>query len=223
MKLFVDSANLADIEEALARGFVRGVTTNPSILAKEERRDYRTHIRDIIDLLAKHGRFLPLSVEVFATDVDEMVRQAEGFVEEFGDYDGLTVKVPVGWDELKVISALTDRGIAVNATCAMSVNQAVMALGAGARYVSIFWGRIKDTGYDPTLVVSQVRRLTNDQTGSSEIIVGSIRHLMDVNEAMLAGAHIVTVPPQFFPPMCSHPKTDEAVHQFVSEFAAWMA
>ena len=156
------------------------------------------------------------------TQADEMVRQAEEFVEEFGDYDGLTIKIPVGWNELRVIAALTDRGIAVNATCAMSVNQAVMALGAGARYISLFWGRIKDTGYDPSVVVSQVRRLTKGPEVSSEIIVGSIRHLMDVNEAMLAGAHIVTVPPQFFPKMCAHPKTDEAVQQFVTEFAAWM-
>jgi transaldolase len=149
-----------------------------------------------------------------------MVRQAEAFVEEFGDYAGLTVKVPVGWDELRVIAALHERGIAVNATCAMSVNQAAMALGAGARYISLFWGRIKDTGYDPAIVVSQVRQLMG-QDGTSEIIVGSIRHLMDVNEAMLAGAHIVTVPPQFFPKMCAHPKTDEAVQQFITEFADW--
>lgn len=222
MKIFVDSANLVDIEEALDRGFPSGITTNPSILAKEERRDYRTHIRDIIAILAKLDRPLPLSVEVFATQADEMIRQAEEFVEEFGDYDGLTVKVPVGWDELRVIATLTERGIAVNATCAMSLNQAVMALGAGARYISLFWGRIRDTGYDAGLVVSDVRRLMDTSQSQSEIIVGSIRHLMDVNEAMLAGAHIVTVPPPFFPKMCSHPKTDEAVHQFVTEFAAWM-
>lgn len=222
MKLFVDSANLVEIAEALDRGFPSGVTTNPSILAKEERRDYRMHIRDIIAVLTKSNRPLPLSVEVFATQHDEMVRQAEEFVEQFGDYDGLTVKVPVGWDELRVINTLTDRGIPVNATCAMSLNQAVMALDAGARYISLFWGRIRDTGYDAGSVVADVRQVMDTSGSQAEIIVGSIRHLMDVNEAMLAGAHIVTVPPQFFPKMCSHPKTDEAVHQFVTEFAAWM-
>jgi transaldolase len=222
LKLFVDSANLADIEAALERGFVRGVTTNPSILAKEERRDYRVHIRDIINILAKQAQPVPLSVEVFATDADEMVRQATDFADEFGDYPGLVVKVPVGWNELRVIATLTERGLAVNATCAMSLNQAVMALGAGARYVSLFWGRIKDTGSDPSIVVRGVRSLMDTDVGSAEIIVGSIRHLLDVNEALLAGAHIVTVPPQFFPKMCAHPKTDEAVDQFVTEFAAWM-
>jgi transaldolase len=222
MKIFVDSANLADIQDALDRGFPRGITTNPSILAKEERRDYRDHIRDIIALLTKAEQNLPLSVEVFATEADEMIRQAEEFVDEFGDYDGLTVKVPVGWDELRVISTLARRGVSVNATCAMALNQAVMALGAGARYISLFWGRIRDTGYDASTVVSQVRELMDASESASEIIVGSIRQMIDVNEALRAGAHIVTVPPQFFPKMCSHPKTDEAVHQFVTEFAAWM-
>ena len=223
MKLFIDSANLSDIEDALARGFPSGITTNPSILAKEERRDYREHIRDIIRLVQKWGRSLPLSVEVFTTDVDEMIRQAEDFVAEFGDYDGLTIKVPVGWDELRVVTALAEHGVAVNATCAMSLNQAVMALDAGARYISLFWGRIGDTGYDAGKVVSDVRAVMDRAGSGAEIIVGSIRRLLDVNEAILAGAHIVTVPPPFFAKMCQHPKTDEVVHQFVTEFAKWMS
>jgi transaldolase len=222
MKVFVDSANLADIEDALTRGFARGVTTNPSILSKEDKRDYRDHIRDIIELLSKYEQTLPLSVEVFTTDPDEMVTQAQTFIDEFGHYDALTIKVPVGWEELKVIAALAERGIAVNATCGMAVNQAVMALGAGARYISLFYGRIRDTGYDAATVVRDVRTLMDRAGHESEIIVGSIRHMMDVNEAMLAGAHIVTVPPPFFPKMCQHPKTDEAVEQFVGDFKAWM-
>ena len=222
LKLFVDSANLSDIEAALQRGFVSGVTTNPSILAKEEKRDYREHMRDIIELLKRSGSSVPLSVEVFTTDPDEMIRQSEDFISEFGDYPGLTVKVPIGWDELKVISALYDKGVAVNCTCGMSFNQAMMALNAGARYISLFWGRIRDTGYDASVVVSDVRGAMDQAGSNSEIIVGSIRHLMDVNEAILAGAHIVTVPPPFLVKMCQHPKTDEAVNQFVTEFSEWM-
>ena len=222
MKLFVDSANLADIEEALARGIAQGITTNPSILAKEERRDYRDHVRDIIDLVVKSDRTIPLSVEVFTTDPDEMIRQAEEFVAEFGHYDGLTIKVPIGWDELRVISALADRQIAVNATCGMAFNQAVMALNAGARYVSLFWGRIRDVGYDAASIVDDLRTVMDRGSSDAEIIVGSIRQMIDVNEAMLAGAHIVTVPPKFFPALCSHPKTDEVVEQFVTEFSEWM-
>ena len=222
MKLFVDSANLADIEAAAVRGFISGVTTNPSILAKEEKRDYREHIRDIIELLKRTGLTVPLSVEVFTTNPDEMVRQAEEFISEFGDYEGLTVKVPIGWEELRVISALSDKQVAVNCTCGMSFNQAMMALNAGAKYISLFWGRIRDTGYDASVVVSDVRQVMDQAGSDSEIIVGSIRHLMDVNEAMLAGAHIVTVPPPFLVKMCQHPKTDEAVDQFVTEFSEWM-
>lgn len=221
MKIFVDSANLSDIEAALARGFAAGVTTNPSILAKEERRDYREHVRDIIGLLSKWGRSIPLSVEVFTVEPDEMVLQAAEFVQEFGDYEGLTVKVPIGWEELRVVSSLTDRGIKVNATCGMSFNQAIMALNAGARYVSLFWGRIRDTGYDAARIVGDLRAAMDRAGSGAEIIVGSIRHIMDVNEAILAGAHIVTVPPPFFPKMCQHPKTDEVVAQFVSDFAKW--
>ena len=223
MKIFIDSANLADIEACLSRGFATGVTTNPSILAKEEKRDYRDHIRDIIDLIRKFGPPLPLSVEVFTVDPDEMGRQAEELVAHFGDYPGLTIKVPIGWEELRLINRLAEQGIAVNATACMSFNQAIMARNAGARYVSLFYGRIRDTGYDASRVVTDVRSALDRLPGQAEIIVGSIRHIMDINEAMLAGAHIVTVPPPFLVKMCQHPKTDEVVAQFCSDFAKWMS
>ncbi|HLI55717.1 MAG TPA: transaldolase family protein, partial [Actinomycetota bacterium] len=200
-----------------------GVTTNPSILAKEEKRDYRDHIRDIIDLIRKFGPPLPLSVEVFTVDPDEMGRQAEELVAHFGDYPGLTIKVPIGWEELRLINRLAEQGIAVNATACMSFNQAIMARNAGARYVSLFYGRIRDTGYDASRVVTDVRSALDRLPGQAEIIVGSIRHIMDINEAMLAGAHIVTVPPPFLVKMCQHPKTDEVVAQFCSDFAKWMS
>src|ERR1700730_9854483 len=135
MKLFVDSANLTEIEASLSRGFASGVTTNPPILAKEEKRDYREIVRDIINLITKFGAPLPLSVEVFTMDPDEMIRQAEELVSHFGDYKGLTIKVPIGWDELRLITRLTDMKIPVNATCCMSFNQAVMAVDAGERRV----------------------------------------------------------------------------------------
>jgi len=223
VKIFIDSANLADIEACLSRGFATGVTTNPSILAKEEKRDYRDHIRDIIDLIRKFGPPLPLSVEVFTVDPDEMGRQAEELVAHFGDYPGLTIKVPIGWEELRLINRLAEQGIAVNATACMSFNQAIMARNAGARYVSLFYGRIRDTGYDASRVVTDVRSALDRLPGQAEIIVGSIRHIMDINEAMLAGAHIVTVPPPFLVKMCQHPKTDEVVAQFCSDFAKWMS
>jgi transaldolase len=221
MKLFVDTANLDELEQCLRRGFPSGVTTNPSILSKEQRRDFRVHINDMIALLQKYRYEIPLSVEVFTTDPKEMLRQAEEFVGYFGHYPHINVKVPIGWDELAVIAELRRRGIRVNCTCCMSYNQAIMAARAGANYVSLFWGRIRDIGYDAGSIVRQVHDTLQTWDSPSEIIVGSIRHIADINEAMQAGADILTVPPKFFPQLCAHPKTDEAVSQFVADFQKW--
>jgi len=221
MKIFVDSANLAEIEEALQRGFPAGITTNPSILSKEEKGEFQVHIKRIIGLLEKYDYDIPLSVEVFSSKPEEMVVQAEEFVRHFGHYRSLNVKVPIGWDELAVIRELRRRDIKVNCTCCMSYNQAIMAALAGANYVSLFWGRIRDIGYDAGSVVRQVHAALKETGSRTEIIVGSIRHIMDVNEALQAGADIVTVPPKFFRQMTQHPKTDEAVNQFVTDFRKW--
>jgi len=222
MKIFVDSANLLEIEEALERGFPSGITTNPSILAKEEMADFREHINKIIELVQRYGYDIPLSVEVFSTRPEEMITQAEDFVRHFGHYPKLNVKIPVGWDELAVIRELRLRGIPVNCTCCMSYGQATMAAAAGANFVSLFYGRIRDIGYDAAAVVRDVRATFRERAVPSEIIVGSIRHIADISEAFQAGADIVTVPPKFFRAMVTHPKTDEAVKQFVTDFQKWM-
>jgi transaldolase len=218
MKIFVDSANLLEIEEALERGFPSGITTNPSILAKEEKADFREHINKIIELVQRYGYDIPLSVEVFSTRPEEMITQAEDFVRHFGHYPKLNVKIPVGWDELAVIRELRLRGIPVNCTCCMSYGQAMMAAAAGANYVSLFYGRIRDIGYDAAAVVRDVRATFRERAVPCEIIVGSIRHIADISEAFRSGADIVTVPPKFFRAMVTHPKTDEAVKQFVTDF-----
>jgi transaldolase len=222
MKIFVDSANLLEIEEALERGFPSGITTNPSILAKEEKADFREHINKIIELVQRYGYDIPLSVEVFSTRPEEMITQAEDFVRHFGHYPKLNVKIPVGWDELAVIRELRLRGIPVNCTCCMSYGQATMAAAAGANFVSLFYGRIRDIGYDAAAVVRDVRATFRERAVPSEIIVGSIRHIADISEAFKSGADIVTVPPKFFRAMVTHPKTDEAVKQFVTDFQKWM-
>jgi transaldolase len=221
MKLFVDTANLEELEQCLQRGFPSGVTTNPSILSREQRRDFREHINDLIALLKEYNYDIPLSVEVFTADPAEMLRQAEDFCSHFGHYPNLNIKVPIGWDELAVIAELRRCDIRVNCTCCMSYNQAIMAARAGANYVSLFWGRIRDIGYDAGSVVRQVHQTFRTWHSEAEIIIGSIRHIADINEALQAGADILTVPPKFFPQMCGHPKTDEAVKQFVSEFHKW--
>src|SRR3954447_25773551 len=192
MKLFVDTANLEELEQCLKRGFPSGVTTNPAILSKEQHRDFKAHINDMIKVLQKYDCEIPLSVEVFTTDPDEMLRQAEEFVNSFGHYPHLNVKVPVGWDELYVIAELRRRGIEVNCTCCMSYNQAIMAARAGANFVSLFWGRIRDVGYDARSGVRSASQPSRSWNSHSEIIVGSIRHIADINEALQAGADILT-------------------------------
>lgn len=222
MKIFIDSANLTEIEEALKRGFPRGITTNPSILAKEPKGDFKRHIEKIIGLLRKYQYDIPLSVEVFTHEANAMIEQGEDFVKSF-DYPNINVKVPVGWDGLRAIYELRKRDIKINCTCCMSYNQAIMATLAGANFVSLFYGRIRDVGTDAFLIVQKVRQTLKEWNSPTEIIVGSIRHICDVNEAAQAGADIITVPPKFFPQLVSHPKTDEAVNQFLNDFKNWLS
>ena len=243
MKIFVDTANLKDIEESLKRGFISGVTTNPSLLAKEPKSDFEKHVCQIVELIKKYQDGAHLSVEVFSQDSKEILSQAKHFKETF-QYDHLSVKVQVGWDELEVIKELAKNGISVNCTACMNVTQAIMAAHAGAQYVSLFWGRIRDgrsddkfkkereeslknraldmDDFDPAKVVQRTRQLIDQAGLSAEIIAGSMRGVLDVRDAALAGAHIVTVPPKFFKDMISHYKTDEVVKQFLTEFNKWL-
>ncbi|KKW42369.1 MAG: putative Transaldolase [Candidatus Magasanikbacteria bacterium GW2011_GWA2_56_11] len=243
MQFFVDTANLADIEAALRRGFVRGVTTNPSLLSKEPKSSFKEHVVKIIGLIQEHQPGSHLSIEVFSRDPDEILRQAEQFAQEF-NYPQMSIKVQVGWNELETIAKLKAEGVSVNCTACMTVGQAMMAAAAGARYVSLFWGRIRDAGredasaekrsllladqtldqsdFDPAMVVRRVRELLEDSELAAEIIVGSIRSVVDVRDAALAGAHIVTIPPKFFPVMSNHYKTDQVVDQFLKDFSGWM-
>lgn len=244
MKIFIDSANLHDVEEALKRGFASGVTTNPSLIAKEPKAKFEDHVRRLIELIRTYNDGIPLSIEVFERDKDAIRTQAERFIREFG-YQNLSIKVQVGWDELETVHTLAQAGISVNCTACMTVSQALLAAQAGARYVSLFWGRIKDGGagatfedvrtayiadgvidpeidFNPAHVVERTRSLIDRDGLASEIIAGSIRGIKDVMAAGVAGAHIVTVPPKFFPAMASHYKTDEVVNQFLTDFAQWM-
>src|SRR3989344_5261701 len=196
MKLFVDTANLTDIESAFRRGFVEGVTTNPSLLAKEPKTKFELHIGEIVNLIRKYKDGAHLSVEVFSNDPDEILRQAKNFIKVF-NYPSLSIKIQIGWDELEVIHKLAKEGVAVNCTACMTVSQAVMAAQAGAKYVSLFWGRIRDGGkeekfskereaaiqnrslgeddFDPAKVVAKTREILERQRLSAEIIAGSIR------------------------------------------------
>jgi transaldolase len=222
VKLFLDSANLQDIENGLARGHLSGITTNPSLLAKEPKSNFHGHIKKIVELIEADGRNLPLSVEVFAVKPDEMIAQAEEILEKI-PYAELNIKVPIGWDELKVIYALAKRDIKVNCTCIFTEEQCVLAANAGASYVSIFHCRLKDMGGDPVKVIEGTRRILDDAGHPAEIIVGSIRMQSDILEAHLAGGHIVTAGAKVIEQMASHPGTDKSVQGFLKDFQGWIS
>jgi len=221
MKLFIDSANLTEISDCLARGVVSGITTNPSILAKEPKTDFVGHIKKIAALCHEHKQLVPLSVEVFAREAKDMLPQAIDLVEKIG-YENLNIKVPIGWDELEVIRALVARKIRVNCTAIFTEAQAILAANAGATYVSIFMGRLKDVGGDPQFVISNTRKVLDQGGSKAEIIVGSIRHTRDITEAHFAGAHIVTAGLALIKNGVSHPQTDKSVDGFLKDFQAWL-
>ncbi|HEU0051360.1 MAG TPA: transaldolase family protein [Patescibacteria group bacterium] len=243
MKIFIDSANLTDLEEALKRGFAHGITTNPSLLAKEPKSSFEEHVGKIVELIKKYQPGIHLSIEVFSRDQQEILEQAQRFMHQFA-YPRMGVKVHIGWNELETIKKLSTLGITVNCTACMTVTQAVMAARAGAKYVSLFWARIRDAGkdeqftaerealeargvldasdYDPALVVRTVRDIFERSHIESEIITGSMRSVLDIRDAARAGAHIVTIPPKFFKDMTSHYKTEQVVNQFISDFQTWM-
>jgi transaldolase len=133
--------------------------------------------------------------------------------------DRICIKVPLTEIGIRVIHTLAGRGVASNATCMMSMNQAYLAALAGAKYVSLFYGRIRDMGYDARPVIAATRALIDAEKIDGKIIVGSVRHLMDVNESLEAGAHIVTVPPTILRKMLRNPRTDETIREFNTAWA----
>ncbi|HEY1500553.1 MAG TPA: transaldolase family protein [Acidobacteriaceae bacterium] len=222
MKIFLDSANLQDVENGLARGHLSGITTNPSLLAKEPKANFYEHIKKIVRLIEADGRNLPLSVEVFATRPDEMVAQGQDIMQQIG-YANLNIKIPIGWEELKAIYALAKHDIKVNCTCIFTEEQCVLAADSGASYTSIFHCRLKDIGGDPVRVIANTRRIFDQAGHKAEIIVGSIRMQTDILEAHLAGGHIVTAGAKIIEQMSAHPATDKSVQGFLKDFQGWMS
>lgn len=214
MQIFIDSADVKQIEAWLAQGVVDGATTNPSIMFKDGVSDLEEGARKLAALLGDR----PLSVEVTTNDRETMLKQAR----EFATWArNIVVKIPIvnehGESCLGVIHRLTQEGIGVNATAILSFNQAILAAKAGATYVSIFAGRVADEGNDPAVVIRNVRNWLEQWDSPTRIIVGSIRTVMDIQNAALAGSHIITIPPQFLPKMVDHRYTRETVRQFVQD------
>ena len=211
MQIFLDSAKQTEIEKWLQQGIVDGLTTNPSIMFKDGVFDIEQGARNLCALLGDR----PVSVEVTTNDRKEMVEQGRSFANWA---QNVVVKIPVinqdGESCLGVISALNREGILVNCTAILSFNQAILAAKAGATYISIFSGRVADEGSDPTSLIRNVRQWLDAWDYTAKIIVGSIRTVMDIQAAAIAGAHIITIPPQFLAKMVDHRYTRETVRQF---------
>jgi len=214
MQIFMDSADVKQIKTWLAQGVVDGVTTNPSIMFKDGISDLHGGALSISRLLGDR----PLSVEVTTNDLAAMLEEARVLASWA---QNIVVKIPVineyGESCLGVIHQLAQEGISVNATAILSFNQAMLAAKAGATYVSIFAGRVADEGNDPGGLIKDVRQWLDDWALPARIIVGSIRAVMDIQNAALSGAHIITIPPQFLPKMVDHKYTRDTVRQFVQD------
>lgn len=212
MKIFIDSANVKEIDKWLSMGVVDGVTTNPSIMFKDGFYDLEQGAKKIAALINP----LPLSVEVTTNDVGEMLEQGKKLASIAPD---IVVKIPQinqdGQPCFGVMHQLEKQKIRVNATVAMSLGQVILSAKAGATYISIFAGRVADEGGNSSeLIMNSVEWLENGNF-KSEIIVGSIRSVGDVLAAAIAGAHIITIPPQFIDKMADHKYSRETVRQFI--------
>ncbi len=220
MEIFLDSADGKEIEKWLREGIVDGLTTNPSIMFKDGVYDLEDGAQRLCRMLGDR----PVSVEVTSNEHAEMLRQARGFARWAPN---IVVKIPVvneqGASCLAVVNALSREGIRINVTAIMSFNQAMLATKAGATYVSIFAGRVADEGNDPGVIIRNTRAWLDTWHYTAKIIVGSIRTVMDIQNAALAGAHIVTIPPQFVSKMVDHKYTRETVKQFNQDAAKAVA
>jgi transaldolase len=214
MRIFLDSASLVEVEEAASWGILSGVTTNPSLAAKEGR-DFGSVLREICRLVDG-----PVSAEAVSLRRAEIVAEAQDLA---GVADNVAVKIPVGTEGLAATKALSDQGIDVNMTLVFSVNQAMMAAAAGAAYVSPFIGRLDDIGTDGLGRLEEMVRAFGNYSLGTKIIGASIRHPMHVVKAALIGVDIVTVPFGVLKQMVSHPLTDAGVERFLADWAALQA
>jgi transaldolase len=211
MDIYVDSANIDHIKHAASLGFIAGVTTNPSLLAKEAPDvDIKQRILEIHKLVGGH-----LSVEVNSLDAEGMLREAEEIITWFPK---ATIKIPMIADGLTAVRELSTRGIPTNVTLVFSATQAIAANNAGATYVSVFMGRLDDVATNSEQVLYEVGEIWDVQGYSSQIIAASIRHPLHIIQAAKAGAHIATVPYNVIMQSLKHPLTDKGIEIFVKDF-----
>ena len=213
MKFFIDTANVEDIRKANDMGVICGVTTNPSLIAKEGR-DFNEVIKEITTIVDG-----PISGEVKATTVD-----AEGMIAEGREiakiHPNMVVKIPMTVEGLKATKVLSSEGIPVNVTLIFSANQAILAANAGAAYVSPFLGRLDDINTPGIDLIRNISEIFGNYGDDTEIIAASVRNPIHVTDCALAGADIATVPYKVIEQMTKHPLTDQGIEKFQADYKA---
>lgn len=211
MKLFIDSANLNEIREVASWGTISGVTTNPTLLAKDNHGDVQKAIQEIARLIPQG----PISVEVVSEDAKGMIAEGETFN---AWAENIAVKVPMTKEGMKAVRYFADHGIETNVTLVFSANQALLASEAGATYISSFVGRVDDIGYDGMDVIADVADILRRQGSLSQVLAASIRHPLHVTQAAAAGCHIATIPYKVLEQMYLHPLTEKGVKSFRADW-----
>ncbi len=209
MKIFIDTANIEQIKEVNSWGILDGVTTNPSLIAKEKK-DFATIVNEICEVVDG-----PISVEVISLKADGMF--AEG-MKLAAVNENIVIKVPMTEEGLKATKLLSNEGVAVNMTLIFSANQALLAAKAGARYVSPFVGRLDDVGQDGMALISDIMDILDNYDFDTEVIVASVRDPIHVTDAARMGAHVATIPFDVLKKMFKHPLTDIGIERFLKDW-----
>jgi transaldolase len=209
VKIFLDTANLKAINTYNDMGLVDGITTNPTLLAKEDQSPAEL-MREIVKIVKG-----PVSLEVIATETEQMLEEAHK-LKKFGQ--NVVVKIPMTANGMKAVRKLKEDGINTNVTLVFSSNQAILAAKAGASYVSPFIGRLDDIGNEGMILIKEIMQIFRNYQFKTEVLVASIRHPVHVIEAGMIGADIVTLPPEILGKMLTHPLTDKGLALFLSDW-----
>ncbi|WP_026701820.1 fructose-6-phosphate aldolase [Salibacterium aidingense] len=209
MKFFIDSANMEQIKEAHDLGILSGVTTNPSLVAKEGA-DFQERLKEITSLVKGS-----VSAEVISTQADGMLAEGRELAQVAPN---ITVKVPMTEEGLKAVKVFSEENIKTNVTLVFSAVQALLAARAGASYVSPFLGRLDDIGHNGLELISEISGIFNEHDIAAEIIAASIRHPLHVSESAKRGAHIATLPLNVIQQLVKHPLTDQGIEKFLSDW-----
>ncbi|EGY4446951.1 fructose-6-phosphate aldolase [Listeria monocytogenes] len=211
MRFFIDTANVEEIKKANRMGFIAGVTTNPSLVAKEGRY-FNEVIQEITSIVDG-----PISGEVVSLEADEMIAEGRVIAKI---HPNMVVKIPMTGEGLAAVKVLTEEGIKTNVTLVFSATQALLAARAGATYVSPFLGRLDDIGDDGLVLIRDIADIFEIHGIPTEIISASVRHPIHVIECAKAGADIATVPFKVFEQMLKHPLTDSGIDKFLADWEA---